>query len=203
MNGHTADYDVIVVGAGPAGSITAKTVASEGYRVLVLEKNASCRSPCAGYISRTINFEVPGESVIQSKITKMRTYFPDLSFHDFQLNGFVVNRPLFDMELAMKAVEAGAEIKWNSPLTGMSPGGVRFRDGKSSGKIIAGADGVFSKTAALLGSGKQRFAACAQYHMKGIPTLPQTCEIFFDALYAPGGYIWVYPTGADSSKLGL
>jgi digeranylgeranylglycerophospholipid reductase len=203
MNGHTADYDLIVAGAGPAGSITAKTVASEGYRVLVLEKNTSCRSPCAGYISRTINFEVPGGSVIQSKITKMRTYFPDLSFHDFQLNGFVVDRQLFDMELAMTATESGADIKWNSPFVGMNEGGIIFRDGKASGKIIAGADGVFSKTSALLGLGKQRFAACAQYHMKGIHALPQTSEIFFDTHYAPGGYIWVYPTGADSAKVGL
>ncbi len=203
MNGHTADYDVIVVGAGPAGSITAKTVAMEGYRVLVLEKNTSCRSPCAGYISRTINIEALGESVIQSKISRMRTYFPDLSFHDFQLNGFVVDRPLFDMELAMKAAESGAEFKWNSPLVGMNPEGVRFRNGEASGKIIAGADGVFSKTSALLGLGKQRFAACAQYHMKGIHTLSQTSEIFFDAFYAPGGYIWVYPTGAGSAKVGL
>jgi digeranylgeranylglycerophospholipid reductase len=203
MNGHTADYDVIVVGAGPAGSITAKTVANAGYRVLVLEKNPACRSPCAGYISRTINMEVPCESVIQSKITRMRTYFPDLSFHDFQLNGFVVDRPLFDMELARKAVESGAEIKWNSSLVGMSEGGIMFRDGKTSGKIIVGADGVFSKTAALLGIGKQRFAACAQYHMKGIHTLPQTSEIFFDTFYAPGGYIWVYPTGSDSAKVGV
>lgn len=203
MNGHTADYDVIVVGAGPAGSVTAKTVANEGYRVLVLEKNTSCRSPCAGYISRTINIEVPGRSVIQSKITRMRTYFPDLSFHDFQLNGFVVDRPLFDMELAREAVESGAEIKWNSPLAGMSEGCAIFHDGKASGKIIAGSDGVFSKTAALLGIGKQRFAACAQYHMKGIQTLSKTSEIFFDTIYAPGGYIWVYPTGTDSAKVGL
>ncbi len=203
MNGHTADYDVIVVGAGPAGSIAAKTAANEGYRVLVLEKNTSCRSPCAGYISRTINIEVPGESVIQSKITRMRTYFPDLSFHDFQLNGFVVDRPLFDMELARKAVESGAEIKWNSPLVGMVAEGIRFRGGKATGKIIAGADGVFSKTAALSGLGKQRFAACAQYHMKGIQTLSQTSEIFFDTFYAPGGYIWIYPTGADSAKVGV
>lgn len=203
MNGYTADYDVIVAGAGPAGSITAKTVANEGYRVLMLEKNPACRSPCAGYISRTINIEMPAGSVIQSKITRMRTYFPDLSFHDFRLNGFVVDRPLFDMELVGKAVESGAEIKWNSPLVGMGTEGVRFRDGKSSGKIIVGADGVFSKTAALSGLGKQRFAACAQYHMKGIHTLSQTCEIFFDTFYAPGGYIWVYPTGADSAKVGV
>jgi len=96
-------YDVIVIGAGPAGAVTARTAASAGFQVLLLEKNTTCRSPCAGYISNTINLEPPDGSIIQSGITKMRTYFPDLSYHDFQLNGFVVDRPSFDMKLAGKA----------------------------------------------------------------------------------------------------
>lgn len=196
-------YDAIVVGAGPAGSITAEAVAKAGYRVLVLEKNSNCRSPCAGYISRTINFELPDNCIIQSKITTMRTYFPDLSLHDFQLNGFVVDRPSFDMALAMKAKESGAEFRWDSSLMNMTAGGVKFRGGEASGKIIVGADGVFSKTASLLGIENQKIAVCAQYHIKGIRTLPQTCEIFFDIDYAPGGYVWLYPTGKDSAKVGL
>ena len=100
-------HDVIVIGAGPAGSITARTVALAGYDVLILEKNETCRSPCAGYISKTINFDVPDESVLQSNIKKMRTYFPDNSHHDFSLNGFVVERPSFDMSLLSKARESG------------------------------------------------------------------------------------------------
>lgn len=196
-------YDAIVAGAGPAGSVTAMTVAQAGFRVLVLEKNASCRSPCAGYVSRTINFELPENCIIQSKITAMRTYFPDMSFHDFQLDGFVVDRPSFDTALAMKAQEDGSELKWNSPLVNLIPGGVEFRGGKASGKIIIGADGVFSKTASLLGIEKQKVAVCAQYHLKGIKPLPQTCEIFFDANRAPGGYVWIYPTGEDSAKVGV
>ncbi len=197
------NYDAIVVGAGPAGSTIAKTVAASGFRVLVLEKNASCRSPCAGYISNTINMELPDDCVVQSKITTMRTYFPDLSFHDFQLDGFVVDRPSFDTALAKKAEESGAEFRWNSPLMGMISGGAKFKGGEASGKIIVGADGVFSKTASLLGLERQRIAVCAQYHIKGIRTLPQTCEIFFDNNYAPGGYVWIYPTGEDSAKVGL
>ena len=196
-------YDVIVAGAGPAGTITAAAVAESGYDVLVLEKNPSCRSPCAGYISRTINLEIPDDPVIQSKIRNMRTYFPDLSFHDFQLNGFVVDRPSFDMSLAKKATESGAQIKWNSPLIDMENGTVRFRGGRASARIIVGADGVFSKTARLSGMPQQKFAACAQYHMEGINILPGTCEIFFNAEYAPGGYAWIYPTGDDSAKVGL
>ncbi len=197
------EYDVIVVGAGPAGSVTAAAVAHAGYRILTLEKNASCRSPCAGYISNTINTDLPDDSVIQSKITKMRTYFPDLSFHDFELNGFVVDRPRFDMSLALEAKASGAEIKWNSPLERIFPDGVKFRDETTDGKIIVGTDGVFSKTASLLGLQQQRFAVCAQYHLKGIELIPGMCEIFFNADYAPGGYVWIYPTGGDSAKVGV
>jgi digeranylgeranylglycerophospholipid reductase len=196
-------YDVIVAGAGPAGAVTARTAASAGFQVLLLEKNASCRSPCAGYISNTINLEPPDDSIIQSGITKMRTYFPDLSYHDFQLNGFVVDRPSFDMKLAGKAKGSGAEIKWDCAVSGLIPGGVKFHGGSASGKIIVGADGVFSKTASLLGLERQRFAACAQYHLKGITTLSKTCEIFFDNDHAPGGYAWIYPTGESSAKVGV
>ncbi|MFZ3167126.1 MAG: NAD(P)/FAD-dependent oxidoreductase [Candidatus Methanoperedens sp.] len=196
-------YDVIIVGAGPAGSVTARTVALAGYDVLIIEKNETCRSPCAGYISKTINFNVPDESVLQSDIKQMRTYFPDNSYHDFSLNGYVVDRPLFDMSLLSKAKESGAKVMWNSPLIDISASMVKFRNGNSHGKIIVGADGVFSKTASILGLKPQRFAACAQYYIKGIEPIAQTCEIFFDSDYAPGGYIWIYPTGENSAKVGL
>ncbi len=196
-------YDAIIIGAGPAGSVAAATVAKAGYRTLVLEKNSRCRSPCAGYVSGTINLEIPDDNVIQSRITKMRTYLPDRSFHDFNLNGFVVDRPSFDMALAMKAKESGVEIKWYSPLTGLVPGAVKFRDGIVKGKIIVGADGIFSRTAALMGLKTQKIAVCAQYRLKGIKILHDTAEIFFNMDYAPGGYAWIYPTGKDSAKVGV
>ena len=197
------EYDVIVIGAGPAGSVTAAFVARAGYRVLVLEKNNSCRSPCAGYISNNINMEIPDANVVQSRISKMRTYFPDLSYHDFELNGFVVDRSSFDMELARKAIDDGAMIRWGSPLQELVPGGVKFCDDMAHGKIIVGADGVFSKTASLSGINKQRIAVCAQYHLKGIKPLSHICEIFFNQEFAPGGYVWIYPTGKDSAKVGV
>lgn len=198
-------YDLIVVGAGPAGSVTAETVAKAGYDVLVLERDSSCRSPCAGYVSSTINVNagMPDSPGIQSKIMRMRTYFPDLSFHDFPLNGFVVDRPAFDMAVAAKAESAGAKVKWSTPMKDFTQHGVKFRGGEADAQIIVGADGVFSRTASLLGLERQRVAVCAQYHLKGIEPLAGTSEIFFDADYAPGGYVWIYPTGEDSARVGL
>jgi digeranylgeranylglycerophospholipid reductase len=196
-------YDVIVIGAGPAGAVTSRMVSSAGFRVLLLEKNETCRSPCAGYISNTINLEPVDEAIIRSGITKMRVYFPDMTFHDFQLNGFVVDRHSFDMELVRRSQTSGVEVRWNSPVTEIISGDVIFRNEKVSGKIIVGADGVFSKTASYMGMKKQRFAACAQYHLKEIQPLSQTCEILFNTEYAPGGYVWIYPTGKDSAKVGV
>jgi len=196
-------YDVIVIGAGPAGTVTSRMVSSAGFRVLLLEKNETCRSPCAGYIGNSINLEPVDDAIIQSGITKMRVYFPDMAFHDFQLNGFVVERHLFDMELVRRSQSMGTEVRWNSPVTEIISGEVKFRNEKVSGKIIVGADGVFSKTAAFMGMEKQRFAACAQYHLKDIQPLSQTCEIFFNSEYAPGGYVWIYPTGKNSAKVGV
>jgi digeranylgeranylglycerophospholipid reductase len=196
-------YDVIVIGAGPAGAVTARIVSSAGFRVLLLEKNETCRSPCAGYLGNTINLEPLDDAIIQSGITKMRVYFPDMKFHDFQLNGFVVDRHLFDMELVRKAHASGTQVRWNSPVSEIISGDVKFHDGKASGLIIVGADGVFSKTASFMGMERQRFAACAQYHLKGIQPLSQTCEIFFNTRYAPGGYFWIYPTGKNSAKVGV
>ncbi len=196
-------YDAIVIGAGPAGSVTSRTIASAGFRVLMLEKNSVCMSPCAGYISKTINLDSPSDTVIQSRITGMRTYFPDLSVHDIQLNGFVVDRPLFDMELAMKSEEAGTIIRWNAKVSEINKEKVIFTGGKASGRFIVGADGVFSKTASLLGLKKQRFVACAQYLLKNMDPVSQTCEIFFNVNYAPGGFAWIYPVGKNSAKVGV
>ncbi len=198
MSGYS-DYDVVVIGAGPAGSVTSTIIAQAGYRVLMLEKASVCSSPCAGCITSVI----PPSNVIQSKITRMRTYFPDLTYHDNDVYGFVVDRRLFDTMLVSEAMEAGVEVRWNSPLNSIRSNFIEYKGGKVKGRVIIGADGVFSRTARFLGLKKQKIAICAQYHLKGIKVLSQTGEIYFNTKYAPGGYAWVYPTGKDSAKVGI
>jgi len=201
--------DVVVIGAGPAGSTVARIAASKGYRVLVLEKEKSIgTSPCAGYISRTINWDFDLREIVQSNISRMRTYLPSGRFQDFLINGVVVDRPAFDNFLAGLASRNGAEFLLNAPLTHLIEGedqytGVKYRDGRAQAGVIVGADGVSSTTARLLGYLPHEVAVCAQYLLENVPTIPHTSEIFFDMRYAPGGYAWIYPAGDNSAKVGL
>lgn len=202
-------YDVVVIGAGPAGSTVARIAASKGFQVLVLEKEKNIgTSPCAGYISKTINWDFDLREIVQSNISQMRTYFPSGRFQDFPINGVVVDRPAFDRFLAGFASRNGAEFLLNAPLTHLIEGedqytGVKYRDGRAQARVIVGADGVSSTTAKLLGWRPQEVAICSQYLLENVPTIPSTSEIFFDMKYAPGGYAWIYPTGNNSAKVGL
>ncbi len=62
-------YDVVVVGAGPAGSTIAKIVAERGFKVLVLEKYTLDREkPCGGAISNRVveHFRIPKKPLLGS-----------------------------------------------------------------------------------------------------------------------------------------
>jgi len=63
---------------------------------------------------------------------------------------------------------------------------------KASGKIIVGADGVFFKNRIVYGDGKAKICSMRAVSLKSIQPLSQTCEIFFNTEYAPGGYVWIY-----------
>lgn len=202
-------FDIVVIGAGPAGSTVARIAASKGHRVLVLEKEKSIgTSPCAGYISKTINWDFDLREIVQSNISRIRTYLPSGRFQDFPINGVVVDRPAFDRFLAGLAKRNGAEFLLGTPLTRLIEGedhytGVEYLGNRVRARVIVGADGVSSTTAHLLGYPPQEVAVCAQYWLENVLTIPQTSEIFFDMEYAPGGYAWIYPTRNNSAKVGL
>ena len=71
------NFDVIVVGGGPAGSFTAKHIAAQGFKVLILEEHDLVGEPvnCAGLLSRRA-IELSGVSarIIINKLTGARVY---------------------------------------------------------------------------------------------------------------------------------
>lgn len=114
-------YDVIVIGAGPAGCIAAKTLSQNGYRVLLIEKFELPRyKSCSGVlIKKTMdlvwqyfNEDVPALSMCEPIQNKGMIFTDDKGKeYRFEQEGFNVWRSSFDNWLVDKAKESGAEIR--------------------------------------------------------------------------------------------
>ncbi|MDD7424809.1 MAG: FAD-dependent oxidoreductase [Candidatus Methanomethylophilaceae archaeon] len=124
------DCDVVVVGAGPGGSMAARYAAEGGLNVLLLEKKAEIGAPlrCAEGVAKKWLAEVgiePDPAWICSDMKGAIIRSP--SGYKFQLDeskagsevGYVLERHLFDKALAAKAAEAGAKILMRAGVTGV------------------------------------------------------------------------------------
>ncbi|MCL2863751.1 MAG: FAD-dependent monooxygenase [Methanimicrococcus sp.] len=164
------NYDVIVIGAGPAGSLAAKYAALGGADVLLADKKREIGTPiqCAGFIPDASEIEdlIPGMTLpdemkalpkkcVLSKTTKQRLYAPDLKMKEFDVLGYVLDRRLFDNDLAEQAVTAGADLLCGTRATAIMSDPSRdkehtvrltgvFGEVEVTGKIIIGADGPSS-----------------------------------------------------------
>ncbi|WP_456370243.1 NAD(P)/FAD-dependent oxidoreductase [Geoglobus sp.] len=219
------DYDVVVVGAGPAGSIAAKTAAEKGLEVLLIEKRQEIGVPvrCAEGVSREglESFVKPDSRWIASEIESAEIISP--SSHKVVLSaesagnevGYVLERKIFDRYLARLASKAGAEV-----LTKTSAVSFRREDGivrlgiRSMGeleevttKIVIGADGVESRVAKWAGIDTtlklNEIESCVQYLMTNIEFEDDTTYFWVGKKYAPGGYIWLFPKGKDAANVGI
>jgi digeranylgeranylglycerophospholipid reductase len=216
-------YDVIVVGAGPAGSTAARFAALGGVKTILLEKHPVIGYPlcCAEAISVTgLNRVVePDPKWIASKIEGIRLFGPDgvkaKIIHPDA--GFVLNRKIFDRDLADMAAKAGAEIKVSADVRDLiydkkgKLAGIRAEiNGKQSeisGKVVIAADGVESEIAVKAGINsllkpEQMHSAC-QYLLADIDIEPETLEFYFGTKTVPGGYIWVFPKGDNLANVGI
>ena len=159
------EYDVIVVGAGPGGSIAARTAAEE-CDVLLIEKRQEIGSPvrCAEFIEEwsLSPYIQPDKKWIATKINGVRFIAPDgttLERSQAVLGiegdfGYVLERKIFDRELAKDAARGGAHVMVRTRATGliMKDGvvqGVKLNrlgeDFEVRSKVVIGADGVESQ----------------------------------------------------------
>jgi digeranylgeranylglycerophospholipid reductase len=130
----------------------------------------------------------------------------------------VVNRKVFDYELALLAARAGAEVRTSTAAVGlvMDDRVVRGVKVESLGKeqsiqarLVVAADGTESQAARW--AGLKTVPPLADYFL-GIEFLlagmggkmdPEVCEYHLDHSLAPGGYLWVFPKGEDTANVGL
>ncbi|MHC1705969.1 MAG: NAD(P)/FAD-dependent oxidoreductase [Bacteroidales bacterium] len=150
-------YDVVVVGAGPAGSLASYLLAERGYQVIILEKDYFPRyKPCGGGLTYRALSLIPFsiDEVIESTVTKFQ--FSHKFKHQFTkecTEPLVVctMRDKFDQLMVDKAVEKGAEFMQGVKVTGFTETFdrvlVHTEDMEFSAGFVIGADGVNSITA--------------------------------------------------------
>ncbi|MBI4428467.1 MAG: NAD(P)/FAD-dependent oxidoreductase [Ignavibacteriales bacterium] len=216
-------YDIVVVGAGPAGSNSARYAASAGVSVLMLEKDRDVGYPvrCGEAVSHEglIQFIEPDSKFIGSTITKFRLVSPDGKSVVPRLDGkgYVLERRIFDYELAKIAAKEGAEVVTKAyayDLLRNEKGeavGVRalIKDQETEirSKVVIAADGVESRVGKWAGIDTtchiKDMESCAQVTLSGIEVEDDTLDFYFGDNVAPGGYLWVFPKGKDTANVGL
>ena len=121
--------DVIIVGAGPGGSMAAKTAAEAGLDVVLLEKRQEIGDPvrCAEGVSKRALCQMvkPEPEWIASEVKGARIYAPDgrsiVMSEDKSGSevGYVLERKVFDRGLAMQAARAGAKVMVKTRALGL------------------------------------------------------------------------------------
>lgn len=222
------EFDVVVVGAGPAGSITAKYAAMGGASVLMLEKRQEVGSPvrCGEGIARRwldevgikldrrwIAHEVKGAKLVSPDGTEFRI---DEEYAGSEV-GTIIERDIFDKALAEDAVRAGAELRLKTAVKGL----IFDKRGKVSGVRVESLNGIYEvKAGAVVGADGFEsqigrwggidtaikpgdITSAIQYRMVDIEPDPDYAEFFLGTTWAPGGYVWIFPKSETTANVGV
>ncbi len=223
-----ANPDVIIVGAGPAGSTTAFFLAREGIRVTLVDQARFPRdkvcgdgiSPRAPYIMEKMGLLSWAEDNFPKQ--KVRLGAPDGTVVEapgapgdppFDYEGFVIPRKTFDNALVERAVAVGAHLMEGTRITAMerlSPGRVRAI-GRQQGRavtfeapLLISAEGATSSVIRKLGlvPGPAEGLATRQYFEEIDHEEPGLIEIHWEQSILPG-YGWVFHLGGGRANVGI
>lgn len=212
-------FDVVISGAGPAGSKCAEILAKSGFKVALIEKDTNWRKPCGGAVnSRIFRYYPQLRKFNFHRINKISVYSADFHKFGYEWKGAMdysinVDRLEFDNLLRSIAIDAGAElfdknISYDFIIKNNKRIGVRTKSSsgiqKYKGKIIVIADGMSSKLAVKSGLKKKwkteeiMLAKCAI--MEGETNIDKdTISLFFKSYK---GYGWLFPLDEKKFNIG-
>src|SRR2546427_4772961 len=159
-------YDVIVVGAGPAGGTAARYAARRGLKVLLVDKRKEIGVPvqCGEYVAQNDEvraifptvpdledlMEVPYR-VREVDTPVIRIWSPAGRRYDIPFRGFTVRRDKMDQGIAAQAAAEGAEVATETTVLRVHGHEVETNHGVLHANVIIGSDGPRSTVAKSVG----------------------------------------------------
>lgn len=201
-------WDVLIVGAGPAGSTAARIIAEKGIKVLVLEKKQKIGVP--NHCGEGITYRVlkslgmnDKKPWIVRKVKGGRLLFPNNTTIYFPETGFCIDRPLFDQELANIASEKGAKILLQKEVIKLIREQEGWRVFTKDGSVyftnyLVAADGALSTVRRLLGI-SVNYITAIQYKFPPIERFKDDYLLFYHHQDFYPGYAWVFYRGKETS----
>lgn len=200
------EVEVLIVGAGPAGSTAARYCAGKDTSVLMIDRRSEIGHPvqCGEFLpsTREMHSMFPrsmdleelftfDDGVVAGQVDAVDMISPRGRTYRCPFTGVTLDRRSSDKYLARLAGEAGAELRTGVSLLSVRDGVARTTMGDVRFKVLVGADGPNSRTARAVGLERPaaRYPAITG-QVEG--SFEPVIKMYFGSV-APGGYAWVIP----------
>jgi len=216
------ECDVLVVGAGPAGSSAARAAVEAGAKTIFIDKKkeigvpVQCAEAIGEYLIPFLPFKIPGEQLIW-KIDGMRFWAEALTIERRGgiWSGYAISREKFDKWLANRAIGSGAKFYFETELIDLEfnekyhvtkaivKTGTGIREIKP--KVVIAADGVHSKVLNKLGftNLKDKCGEVVSFEMNNLNLHKSSYEQLYIGDFAPGAYAYIFPLSKSRANVGV
>ena len=214
----SADYDLVVVGAGFAGLACARRAAERGLSVLVLERQSEPgeRIHTTGILVKEAWEEWAAPASLVRRIQRVRVYDPSHRFVELERDSYffmATDTAGLLRHLVDETRRSGVEIRFGAPYEGVAPGATRGSmpltlagSGAASGttcRFLVGADGARSRVAESFGLDRnRRLLKGVEWEYEPRSGDDDSLHCFIDPECAPGYIGWVVP-GVGATQVGL
>jgi digeranylgeranylglycerophospholipid reductase len=213
------NYDLVVVGGGPAGSSVAYEAAKNGIKVALLEKEEtiaySVRTSGVTWIESIKEFGIPDDCYNPIKNYSFCSPNNEVTITDTIPHAAVLDVRKTYRWLAQQAEKHGTDIFLKTNIKDV----IKNKDGDIVGvsgtskegevifhsKVVIDASGFSSVVSKSMGFVTQweRFGAGAEYEVKAENVDEETWWLMVGQKYSPAGYAWIFPVGNNIVRIGV